>query len=735
VADLDPRKGGQPPPPPGAGLAHCRGAALAAGEPPGLEEARRICALPIERPLSPEEVEAVSQAELTLGALARGYRLWRQQAEVLNAFQGIGGAFVALGVGKGKALSSLLAAKHGWRTGAERILLMVPPRLITKSITRDIPQARELIGLETPKHAVGGQRPARRLALCRSRWRGIYVYPYSLLKEDQADEELALLDPDLVICDEVHRLANPNSGSAKRWLTMMRARRRRFVGLSGTMARKSLKNYAHIALLALGDKCFLPRQEGEVALWADVMSEDGREWKDEENKIDMRPLLEPVRLFALDAVRRGLVDPLSVGGTLTPDAPGFRRAYRVRRDCAPGVVASDETEVGCSLIISNLPASGLDDAAVRALERRLGDAHPEGELFVPREAFAAFPPLERLYALLWAVRKRATTPNGDQIQYAIHQPKWQYEISTGFYNELVWPTAQRLAQDWHIDEPQAVELLLRAKDHHEAQRKSDREMRYFLEGGHVPGLDMPMLVGNGCARRDPRLPPKLVKLWHEAKELDFEGKPGRVSRVDRVCDWKVRLAVDWASKLPAGKGALIWVYNVEVGEWAFEAAKASLGPGRVLYCPGGLRADREIQDPANADKIIVASMSSHMEGKDLQTMFSENFYLQWPRSANMAEQTLGRTHRYGQPDDEVNAVTCHSTEFDHLNYDACLRDAMFLHQTEGRQKIVYADYPDKPRIHNTEFLRQRGFADLLSKEDQAGALRVVLGIVEEREPD
>ncbi len=714
--------------------------AMASKFEPGLDEIRRICNLPVERPLSPEEVEAVSRAELGPRALDFGVKtLWRQQAEALVAWQG-GGLCAPLKVAAGKTLVAFLCAKDAWRRGVTRILLLVPPDLYGKARVRDVPFARHVIDFKTPVHGVGGLAPAQRLGLLRQGWRGLFIYPYSLLQKEQADEEMALLRPEVVICDEVHALKNIKGAvQTRRFLRMMEAFKPKFACMSGTMAKKSLKDYAHLIRFALGERSPLPRQQADVEFWASVLDEVGQAWKQDQQEVDMGSL-EPLRTWALGECRKGRFTADEVGGPLTPDSQGYRRAFRLRRNTAPGVVASSEDSLGVSLTLKNLPVETLlTEQQVTDFEDDLEKRFTGEEMFVPSEAFKNETPFKKMLGLLWAVagistrkqsKGRWTTPNGDQIEEGFHLHKWSYEISSGFFNELVWQTTETLARERSVPLSEAENLLQRAKDHHGAKKRFNKEARVFLQEDPAPGVDSPMLLWNACSRDDPRVPGKVVTRWKEMQHLDFDGRPERVERVARVCDYKIQAALDWAKTLDSDEGALVWAYNVEMGVWAAEVLKAALGPDRVLHCPSGRKYDELIQAPEAATKIVVAALGGssggHARGKNLQFNFSQNYFLQWPRSADLAEQAIGRTHRPGQKAGTLTIHTNHSVPFDHANFNACLRDAIWAHQTEGEQKIVYADYFEQPRIFPAEWLQQRGF-DVLARRDVDAALRAVFG--------
>ena len=62
---------------------------------------------------------------------------------------------------------------------------------------------------------------------------------------------------------------------------------------------------------------------------------------------------------------------------------------------------------------------------------------------------------------------------------------------------------------------------------------------------------------------------------------------------------------------------------------------------------------------------------------------------------------------------------CDTTEFDELNFSACLVDAAYQHGTGGnRQKVIYANYDPIPKIHPPEFLLERDLKVRLLDEQE-----------------
>ena len=697
-------------------------------ESPIVKAARRVAALPVRGPLSAEEVEAISGEEVTSQAWREGFRFWEPQARTLLLAATEGGAHVPYRVGGGKSLCAFAALKVFARQGARRLVLHVPPRVYAQTMVKKIPQAWRALGMDLPIHGLGGGLPReRRQRLASSGWTGVYVLPFSLLSCEDADEMLDALDPDAVVVDEAHHLGFRHTSNsvrrsvrARRWEDMMRARDRRCVVLSGSMDIHSIRDSHHLMTLALRENSPLPLERTVLRQWAEVLDADTAKEPDPERVRALLPVLD----WARHAIRSGRIDPALARGPLTPDAQGLRRAYRLRRDSAPGVVASTgEDDVGTSLIYRNLPADLPEFTDARACELEI--AHPPldpkaaDRFFVPAVAFAHLPDGDRVNALIWAIDRRARTPAGDVIEHGFHGFKWKNEISAGIYNELTWPTVEKGMQARAIDQGTAADLLERSKKQYRAWQSYASELRYFLDGDRVPGLDTPELVGTEIKHHgDRRLPVDLVKKWQKAKGMIFDGIVLRVPSQHRVSDYKIRRAIQWAKEeVPAGKGGMVWVENIEVGRWALELFLAEFGADRVLYCPGGNRTDADFSVPARIEKtrtkFCIASIGANGEGKDIEWM-EHMFFLQCPRSAKEMQQTVARLHRPGQMADELHVDVCLTTAFDHQLFNCMLRDAIYSHVADQPQKVIYGDYDSTPeapfpRNYPPDFLTERGF--------------------------
>lgn len=672
-------------------------------DPNGYAEIRRIINLPIVKPLTDAEIESFSRSVVDAQYFEQGFRMRREQAEALLGFDEHGGVFGNLRVGSGKTAIGLMIADRAFRRGTKKILLLVPSPVYDQLIRADVPFWRPRVNLLVPIHGLAGKSVEKRLELAQSGYHGLYVLTYRLLSAKNTDAVLEAISPELVIADECHNLKNRHSTMGKRIVRLYEKKAPKLCAFSGTITSKRIRDYHHIAKMALGNNCPLPLATSMADDWGLVLDSDAEIPTTDELKL-VTPLVEWAREKQRDGSLSRIPDAEKPVGFLTD---GIRRSYRLRMVSAPGVVATSQDELGVSLTIANRPAP-----TTWTVHHGL-----EGSEQAP------FPGYDRVESLLKSLDPKTgtwLTPNGDEIDYAIHLFKWRYEISSGFYHKLTWPDPEDYAKRRGISLQDAKDALNLSREHHAAQQPYHKELRKFLESESRPGLDSPFLVGSDMARNGAlNVPAKLHELWGAMKALETAAKlvgfglVERDSEAVRLCEYKIAACVEWAKALE-GKGALIWVYHVEIGKWATEALRAA--GIEAVHCPAGDTYNRLLLQPGIEKNVVVASMSAHGTGKNLQA-FQENYFLQWPRHATLAEQTIGRTHRPGQTADELVIHTNNTTGFDHQNFYACLVDAMYVSQTNEPQKVIYAGYDPLPVRYPSSFLAERGFENqVLSKK-------------------
>lgn len=652
-------------------------------EVPYSAEIDRIVTMPIVHPMDKVEFDQFCKDHIIGETFENGFRFYEVQAEGISAYEQYNGGFFPIGVGFGKTLTGLAIANIAFLKGIKRILLLVPSQVLDQLTSTDIKWARSKIPFNLPVHVIGGRDSGARKALCSSGKKGLYIMPYSYLSVKDTTEMLLSIQAQLIICDEAHNLANRGSARTKRLMDYVEKFKPEGVMMSGTITSKSIRDYFHLIKWALGKYNPLPNSMALANDWAQIIDavSTGTYGDGASDRGASGPLMPLIRWAERQFPRE----------QWQPTIPGFRKAYKQRLNTAPGVVSSGDASIGTSLTFANVPIS----------KEAMNNAEHD-----------------KLETLWEKVENEWLTPNGDEIDHAIHTWKWLYELTAGFYNELSWPLADAYAKRKRISEPEAVDILEKSKTHHRSGQVYTSALRKWLEKNQKPHIDTPFLVGQDMSRNGSKnVGEELFVLWQDWKNLDFEGRPDRDSHSIRVSDYKIKAAVDWAKGL-GEEGGLIWVWHQEMGVWCYEElVKAGIN---AAHCPAGDQYNQMLttEEKPLKDKVTVVSITAHGTGKNLQ-YFQHNYFLQWPRQDTAAEQTVGRTHRNGQTADELVVTTNITNEFDQLNFAACLNDALYIHQTTGnRQKLIYANYDPIPKIFPSAVIHERGGQNRILSRDQ-----------------
>ena len=106
----------------------------------------------------------------------------------------------------------------------------------------------------------------------------------------------------------------------------------------------------------------------------------------------------------------------------------------------------------------------------------------------------------------------------------------------------------------------------------------------------------------------------------------YDDLPERLSRPVRVCDYKIKAAVEWCKerlehgpeKETGQRGGIVWHHHPEIGRWLCEYLKAAGVP--FVYAPAGDKGNEAVFSPG----LVVASFA-HGVGKNLQHQCQQLF--------------------------------------------------------------------------------------------------------------
>lgn len=179
------------------------------------------------------------------------------------------GLLAPIGVGHGKTLIDILIALA---LQVSKVLLLVPAPLVSQLVREyDLVREHWLV----PSLVVHGKNETRQSNDSDS---VLHVMSYSRLSREDATTFLEEYQFDAIVGDEIHKLKCPDSVRTSRVLRHYAAHPDTiFCGWSGSITDKSLKDYAHLAMLALDEGSPLPREPEVVEEWA--LAIDPSDWQ------------------------------------------------------------------------------------------------------------------------------------------------------------------------------------------------------------------------------------------------------------------------------------------------------------------------------------------------------------------------------------------------------------------------------------------------------------------------
>jgi hypothetical protein len=357
----------------------------------------RIRALP-RRPMDLEAFPDLTERYKRPGGTMR---LRPVQSASLHDAEKADGLLGPIGCGRGKALTTLLLPTA---MKSRRAVLLVPPQLKRKALELDIPALHRHWQINLA---------------------GIRVIAYSELSNASCAQLLDEINPDLIVADECHNLRHKSAARTKRFLRFMKEHPAcRFAGLSGTITKRSIKDYQHLAELALRKNSPIPCHWGVLEEWAEALDVP-------------RGDAEPMRPGALLAFCSS--EELEEIARKSPtDAQEFvRRGFRRRLIETQGVVATEDSDkdVGASLTITGL--------------------HP----MVPAEVKVAIEALRNKWEI-----------DGDELVDPMSVARVARELAGGFFYRWVWPNGVKdlewlkARSDWNKELRQILKLNRKGLD-------------------------------------------------------------------------------------------------------------------------------------------------------------------------------------------------------------------------------------------------------------------------------
>lgn len=324
-------------------------------------ELQRVLSLP-RRPVESVDLEAITElmtralrkpdGPCQCAALGRKciLRLKPIQAWALYEISLVGGLLGPIGVGAGKTGLDILAPV-AMPFRCNTTVLLVPPVLADQVVNEYKLWAQhwKVPRLISGNECYGWKKDEDNIT--------IHLVKYSRLSRHEATALLLALLPDLIIADEAHRLKNVDTARGARFMNLYKQRKEtRLCAWSGSLTDKSIKDYAHLAGLALAGGSPLPLDQETILEWA--------------NAIDPPKYgQEPNPMGALESL-------CGVGETL-------HHGYRRRLLETVGVVATDDAGIGASLYMHERDPGDIPDNVREAiLTARRDFVRPDGEELV-----------------------------------------------------------------------------------------------------------------------------------------------------------------------------------------------------------------------------------------------------------------------------------------------------------------------------------------------------------------
>jgi intein/homing endonuclease len=371
----------------------------------------------------------------------------------------------------------------------------------------------------------------------------LHVVAYSELSSPKSSELLKQLNPDLVIADEAHSLRHRDTARTRRFLRYFADfPDTRFCGWSGTLTAKSVRDYAHLSALALGEGSPVPLHPPTVEEWAAALDPDGT----------------------------GFFDAGQLRRFCEPDEE-VRKGFRRRLTDTSGVVATAENLLGTSLIFYQRPAPPIPQELQEHL-RKLRKSPQEGG---------------------WI------RPDGEELVDALRVSACARQLACGFYGRWKFPRGEKpeVIDDWFARRQEwnreLRDRLQRSAPHLDSPNLCMRAAIRFYDGG-CPGCERGPMEQHSrkCKEADthPLWASKTWPVWSKIHKSVYHEE-----EVVWVSDYLLEDVMKWANEAPG----IIWIEHVPVGERLSRL-------GKLPYYGGGEQASADIIKETGQRSVIAS---------------------------------------------------------------------------------------------------------------------------------
>lgn len=264
---------------------------------------QRIQALPVRTDAS-YPVDLVARMTALLRTPNGTQTLREVQAKALYDLGSYDKGFFPMKVGSGKTLVTFLAPRV---LDSRRPLLLLPAKLLQETMRKWHEAAKDW---QVARH--------------------LQFMSYEMLGRASGATKLELMGPDLILADEAHKVKNLRAAVSRRVKRYIEGHKdARFVPLSGTMMKRSIKDFAHMLHWSHGQLSPLPLKAEALTEWSEALDEGQNAFvrRDPGALLDLYP---------------GAYDDDGACGD-----DNHRRARRVffaRAQATPGIVSADSKD-------------------------------------------------------------------------------------------------------------------------------------------------------------------------------------------------------------------------------------------------------------------------------------------------------------------------------------------------------------------------------------------------------